>query len=59
MTALSTRMTIDEFLALPEEEGVSRWLIDGIPHTDQGEHVTRRSRIHSYTQAMITHFLVA
>jgi len=58
MTALATTMTIDEFLALPEEPGVSRWLIDGVLHEERGEHVTRRSRIHSYAESRLTQMLL-
>jgi len=55
----SHRMSIEEFLALPDEEGVSRWLIDGVLREERGGQVTRRSRVHSYPQTVLAHRLLA
>jgi Uma2 family endonuclease len=50
-------MTVEEFLALPDEEGVERWLIRGQLREKRGDDVTKRNRWHSKTEARIAQLL--
>ena len=47
-------MTADEFDALPDDDGVDRWIIDGRLYERP---MTRRSFPHSRTEAKIAHLL--
>lgn len=49
-------MTAEEFLALPEEDGVERMLIRGELWEKP---ITRRNRFHTETEALITYYLLA
>jgi Uma2 family endonuclease len=59
-TAAPTRMTVEEFLELPED-GVERWLIDGTVREFESEvgedGMTRRNRTHSYLMTRLGRFL--
>jgi len=48
MSVDTAKMTIEEFLALPEEPGVRRELIRGELREERGEHVTTRSPRHAF-----------
>lgn len=51
------RMTVEEFLELPDD-GVDRWLIDGIVREFEGnEDMTRRNRLHSYLMTRFARYL--
>ncbi|MCA9047718.1 MAG: Uma2 family endonuclease [Planctomycetaceae bacterium] len=47
MTVGTAKMTIEEFLALPDEPGVRRELIRGELREERGEHLTTRSPRHA------------
>lgn len=53
-TVAPARMTVEEFLALPDD-GIDRMLIDG-KLVEMG--MTRRNRWHSSVVALVTHFLL-
>lgn len=51
-TAAPKRMTVEEFLALPDD-GVERWLIRGELREKRDADTTRRNKPHSITEARI------
>lgn len=51
------RMTLEEFLALPDDDGVERWLIRGELREKQDTDMTRRNKSHSITEANVTGLL--
>jgi Uma2 family endonuclease len=55
-TAPSKLMTVEEFLALPDD-GVERWLIRGELREKRDTDMTRRNKPHSITEARITSLL--
>src|SRR4051812_35789747 len=60
MSTATRRMTVEEFLALPDD-GVDRWLVDGevveFGVGVQGEDMTKRNRTHSYLMTRFARFL--
>jgi Uma2 family endonuclease len=50
-------MTVEEFLALPEDDGVERWLIRGELHEKRDSDMTRRNKLHGITQGRLTGLL--
>ncbi len=55
-TAVPKLMTLEEFLALPED-GVERWLIRGELREKRDTDMTRRNKAHSITEARLTGLL--
>lgn len=53
MTAAPKLMTLEEFLAIPED-GVERWLIRGELREKRDTDMTRRNKPHSITEANVT-----
>lgn len=56
MSATGTKMTVEEFLELPDD-GIERWLVDGEIREFDGEDMTRRNRTHSYLMTRFGRFL--
>jgi Uma2 family endonuclease len=47
-------ITVEEFLALPDDDGVERWLIRGELHEKRDSDMTRRNKSHSITEGRLT-----
>jgi Uma2 family endonuclease len=60
MSATGTKMTVEEFLALPDD-GVDRWLVDGevweFGTRLENEDMTKRNRTQSYLMTRFARFL--
>lgn len=54
MTVAATLMSVEEFLALPENDSVERWLVRG---ELREKPMTRRNRFHSYSMTRVARFL--
>lgn len=54
--AVPKRMTVDEFLALPDD-GVERWLIRGELREKRDTDMTMRNKQHSITEGRVTGYL--
>ncbi len=55
MSTTASLLTVDEFLAMPEDDGIDRELIRG---ELRERPMTRRNRWHARTEARITYFLM-
>jgi Uma2 family endonuclease len=57
--ATTKLMTSEEFFALPDDDDVERWLINGELRTSEDRPMTKRNPFHCSATAAITHLLMS